>query len=551
MFNGVDFDFWLFTAGLGIFLFGMYHLENGLKGLAGKSFKRLLQRFTNRSWKGILTGTFVTAILQSSSLVNLLALAFLGGGILSLHNSLGIVLGANLGTTVTAWIVATLGFKLNVSELSFPLLAMGVLSYLLFDKRPFLKNLGTFLMGFGLLFLGLDYMKLAIEEVAAHIDLTRYASLGLWVFLLIGLVVTALIQSSSAMIVIVLSALNAGIIDLHQSVAMIIGASIGTTSTLILGSLKGSADKKRLSLANIIFKSVAGLVTYIFIDQLIFITVNYFNIQEPLMELVFLNTMINVIGIVIFYPFLTPFTKLLNQWFRKSEPVGECRYIATAIPDVPDVAIRALEQELKYIFELTHEYILACLRINNGAKPKGNIISNIVRTEVDPLERYNKLKRMEDEITEFYTQIQEQNLSEQEAGLLTDHMLRLRAMISAAKNIKDVIPNIRQIDESEDEGARDILNQLREFSIQKTNELAIFVREARPLKAEARWHEELETFHNQTMANLYKGIKTTARRDVPVSTISNAIKKTVSALEELVHSVAERKSFVEVHPASI
>lgn len=117
--NGIDFDFWLFIAGLGIFLFGMYHLENGLKGLAGKSFKRLLQRFTNRSWKRILTGTFVTAILQSSSLVNLLALAFLGGGILSLHYSLGVVLGANLGTTVTAWIVATLGFKLNKADLSF------------------------------------------------------------------------------------------------------------------------------------------------------------------------------------------------------------------------------------------------------------------------------------------------------------------------------------------------------------------------------------------------------------------------------------------------
>lgn len=539
--NGIDFDYWLFIAGLGIFLFGMYHLENGLKGLAGKSFKRLLQKFTNKNWKGILTGTFVTAILQSSSLVNLLALAFLGGGIISLHHSLGVVLGANLGTTFTAWIVATLGFKLNVAELSFPLLAMGVFSYLLFDKRPFLKNLGTFLMGFGLLFLGLDYMKLAIEDVAAHIYLTQYASLGLWVFLLIGLVVTGLIQSSSAMIVIVLSALNAGIIDLHQSVAMIIGSSIGTTSTLILGSIKGSADKKRLSLANIIFKTVAGLVTFVFIEQLIFVTVNWFNINEPLMELVFLNTMINVIGIVIFYPFLTPFTKLLNQWFRKSEPIGECKYIRNAIPDVPDVAIKALDQELKYIFDLTHDFMLSCLRIRSGVKQKSSILGNIVKVEINPIEKYKQLKQMEDEITEFYTRIQEQNLSEKEASLLAIYMLRLRAMISAAKNIKDVVENIRQIDESEDFAAQEILKLLQEFTSQKTAELKHYETEQGEVKPVTEWHYELERFYNTTIEHLYKSIKTQAKRDVPVSTITNAIKKTVSALEELSYSVLEHK----------
>jgi phosphate:Na+ symporter len=536
--NGIDFDFWLFIAGLGIFLFGMYHLENGLKGLAGKSFKRLLQRFTNKSWKGIFTGTFVTAILQSSSLVNLLALAFLGGGIISLHHSLGVVLGANLGTTFTAWIVATLGFKLNVAELSFPLLAMGVFSYLLFDKRPFLKNLGTFLMGFGLLFLGLDYMKLAIEEVAAHINLTQYANLGLWVFLLIGLVITALIQSSSAMIVIVLSALNAGIIDLHQSVAMIIGSSIGTTSTLILGSLKGSADKKRLSLANIIFKTIAGLITFIFIEQLIFITVNWFNIKEPLMELVFLNTMINVIGIAIFYPFLTPFTKLLNQLFRKSEPTGECRYIKNAIPDVPDVAIKALDQELKFIFDLVYDFMLSCLRIRVGTKQKSSILGTITKIEVSQLSNYNRLKRMEDEITEFYTKIQEQNLPEEEASLLAIYMLKLRAMITAAKNLKDVIENIRQMAESEDAATQEILKQLQEFASGKSAELKKYESDQQAVIAATDQHNELELFYNKTIENLYKSIKLNAKRDVPASTITNAIKKTVSALEELTLAVS-------------
>lgn len=531
--NDFNFDFWLFIAGLGMFLFGMSYLESGLKGLAGNSFKRLLQRFTNKSWKGILTGTFVTAILQSSSMVTLLVLAFLGGGILTLHHSLGVVLGANLGTTFTAWIVATLGFKLNVAELSFPLLAMGVFSYMLFDKRPFLRNLGSFLMGFGLLFLGLDYMKLAIEELTAHVDLASYAGLGLWVFLLIGLVVTALIQSSSAMIVIVLSALNAGIIDLHQSVALVIGSSIGTTSTLLLGSLNGTADKKRLSLANIIFKTVAGIISFLLIEQLIFITVNWFNIKEPLMELVFLNTLVNVIGIAIFYPFLNPFTRMLNRWFSKSESQGECRFIRNVIPDVPDVAIKALSRELSCIFDTTCTYIITCLRISNEEKQRHSLIENIVKIEVSPLEKYNQLKKMEDEISEFYTRIQEQHLTEQEAELLAKYMFRIRSLISAAKSIKDVSENLRQIATSGDAAALDILKDLHQFALTNVAELKKIQSDPESVKAQTNGTSEAEQFYHRTMDKLYRSIKPQASMKVPVSTVANAIKKTVSSIEEL------------------
>src|SRR5690606_30713179 len=188
-------------------------------------FKNLLQRFTNRSWKGILTGTAVTAILQSSTMVTLLALAFLGGGMIALKNAISIVLGANLGTTFTAWIVATFGFKMDIADFSFPFLAVGILSYLFLDSRPILKNTGGLLVGFGLLFLGLEYMKISIENVAGQIDLATFAVYGLWVFVLLGVIITALIQSSSAMIVIILSALNADLIDIYQSVAMVIGAN--------------------------------------------------------------------------------------------------------------------------------------------------------------------------------------------------------------------------------------------------------------------------------------------------------------------------------------
>jgi phosphate:Na+ symporter len=533
----VDFDLWMFIAGLGIFLFGMFHLENGLKGLAGNSFKKLLRRFTDKRWKGILTGSFVTAILQSSSLVTLLVLAFLGGGMISLQNSLGVVFGANLGTTVTAWIVATVGFKLNIADLSYPFLAIGSLSYLLLDKRPMLKNWGSFLIGFGLLFLGLDFMKTAIENVAGQVDLSLYANLGLWVFLLIGLIITVLIQSSSAMIVIVLSALNAELITIHQSVAIIIGANIGTTSTLIIASVNGTADKKRLAAANVIFNLIAGTVSFLLLKQLVYFTIHFLRIEEPLMELVFLNTIINLIGIVLFFPFIPALARFMNKQFRKSEPSGKSLYIKNVDPEVSDVALKALDNEISRVYSLVEEFILACLLIRKDEQYKPSGLKNIFRAEKNLLDTYNQLKSIEDEITDYYTQIQKFNLSESEADLTANYLIRLRSMIIAAKNIKDVIPNIKEMSQSEDSLAIEVLKRLRDFALQNLKTLNQLNKQGKNQEKTADLQSEYEKFYNLTVDFLFKSIRDKAPKGVSVSSITNAIKKIVSSLEELTNTV--------------
>lgn len=540
--SNVDFDFWVFIAGLGIFLFGMYHLENGLKGLAGNSLKKVLQRFTNRSWKGILTGAVVTAVLQSSSLVNLLVVAFLGGGIITLQNSLGVVFGANLGTTATAWLVATLGFKVDIADFSLPFLAIGTLSYLLMDSRPVLKHLGGFLIGFGLLFLGLDYMKIAVAGIAEQIDLSRYAGLGLWVFLLIGIIVTALIQSSSAMIVIVLSALNAELVDIYQAVAMVIGANIGTSSTLILASLKGSADKKRLALANVVFNLTAGAVTFLLLRQLVHATIYYLDIREPLMELVLLNTAINLIGILLFFPFLKPLGRFMRNRFKKSEPKGECIYIRNVTPQVADVAIKALDKELTHIFVLTQDFILSGLKVQEKDSRKSTSFwRGIIALKTDMLDKYQKLKKMEDEVTDFYTQIQEHILSEAEADLVALYMLKLRSLIYAAKNIKDVLQNIRTIDESDDQVAREVLSRLQAFASKKLQELADYASNGEDILHAEAWNKDLEQFYNETLNYFYKNIHTNQQKSVPASTMTNVIKKVVASVEELSLSVANKE----------
>jgi len=542
----IPFDFWMFLAGLGIFLFGMRHLEEGIKGLAGKSFQNFIKRFTNRSWKGILTGTFVTAILQSSSMVTLLVLAFLGAGMLSLKNALGVVLGANLGTTFTAWIVAALGFKMNIADFSFPFLALGILSFLFLESRPILKNLGVFLIGFGLLFLGLDYMKIALDTVADQIDLTAISQLGLWAFLLVGLVVTAMVQSSSAMIVIILSALNSGLIDIYQSMAMIIGANIGTTSTLLLGSIGGTADKKRLSFANVVFKIVPGVIIFIFLRESIDFIYNVFNVKDPLMELVLLNTLLNLFGIIIFLPFLGVIQKELKNRFKGHEPSGETLYIKNITTEFPEVALKAVKDELGLVYIYVQDFIQNCFAVTNG-NHKASGWKTIFQTAVNLNEKYDKIKRLEDELTTFYLQLQEQNLSEKESEQLTSNMIALRSLVYGAKDIKDVAHNIKFIIDSEDPLALEVLDKLRAFVKNKIDEIHLYIDvDATHAPTLNQMLESNESFYNEMITFLYQNVKGLSKKGVQVSTITNVIRQTVSSMNHICQAFMPNQITVEL-----
>lgn len=535
--ENTDFDFWMFVAGLGMFLFGMRHLEESLKALAGKSFRNLLQRFTNRNWKGIITGATVTAILQSSTMVTLLALAFLGGGMIGLKNAVGIVLGANLGTTFTAWIVATFGFKMDIADFSFPFLGVGILSYIFLHSRPFFKNLGGLLIGFGLLFLGLDYMKVAIENVAGQIDITAFAEYGLWTFVLITIIITALIQSSSAMIVIILSALNAGFIDIYQAFAMVIGANIGTTSTLVFISLGGNADTKRLMLAHVIFNVVTGTLIFFFIKPLVAMVYNVFGVTDPLMELVLLNTLLNFIGILLFYPFLGLFESFLNKRFISDVPEGETLYVKNISPKVPDVALEALDKELQQVYLYTREFIKLSFGIPEKEENHESQWKRLFASASGLMKKYEKLKRLEDELTTYYAQLQTENLSVQESSQLTASMMGLRSFIYAAKDIKDVLHNILFMMETEDETGEKVLERLRAVVNHRLDEIDRILEGEDLLDIPQNWHIENENFYNDIIGYVYGHIRDHHKKGVPISTMTNVIKQTVSSLDNLCSAI--------------
>jgi phosphate:Na+ symporter len=534
------FDFWKFFAGIGIFLWGMNQLETSLKAIGGKSFRNLLQKSTNTSLKGVLVGALITALLQSSSLVTLMVLAFLGAGVITLKNSIGIILGANLGTTVTAWIVATLGFKLSVADFSMPFLAIGSVLYLFNSSRPTLRNLGLFGVGFGLLFMGLDFMKTSIEAVAEQVDLRVFHAYGLWIYLVIGVVITALIQSSSAMVVIILSAMGAGVIELTEGAVLIIGANIGTTVTVGLGALKGPADKKRLALAHFLFNVLTGLLVFVFIRQLVQVTMDVFSISDPLMELVLLNTLINLIGILLFFPFISAAERWLKHRFNGSKEKGVFLYTQNVNPAVPEAALEALEKDIRMAFRHTLDFMGGVW--GEEIKVQGNkpIWKRIIDQPVDLMQQYAQIKEMEDELTRYHIMLQEENLTLGEAHKLTTLMLALRTIVYAAKDIKDVSHNIKDILETDDDMALAFYQDLKQYTFTFLEELKEYLDKDEVGEVAPEWLQRHDLQYKAWIAKLYSNIRH-HNPEFPVSTLTNVIKQVASSLDNMSSAVIHWK----------
>lgn len=244
-------EFWMLVAGLGLFLYGMSHLEEALKQMEGRSFKLFLQKNTKQKLRAIFSGTIVTGLLQSSSIVNLMVLSLVGAGILTMRNAMAVVLGANIGGTFNSWLVALLGFKVELNSITFPLIGLSGISLIVFNKKKNLNRIALFFMGIGMLFLGLQFMKESMDSLMKAFDFTPYLSYPSIVFLLLGFAITAVVQTSSATVVVVLTALYSHIIPIETAIAVVLGAELGTTVKLILGPLAVMQLKKGLPLETV------------------------------------------------------------------------------------------------------------------------------------------------------------------------------------------------------------------------------------------------------------------------------------------------------------
>ena len=409
------FDLWKLLAGLGIFLFGMYQLEDAVKALSGKAFRKIISHYTNGRLRAIGSGFLVTSILQVSSAVSLMVLAFVGAGIMSMENAIGVIMGANVGTTATAWIVAFLGFKLNIETFALPLIGLGGILMILFGTGSRIFHVSRLLIGFGFLFLGLDYMKVSVETLANGFDLSSIPDYGLWFYVIVGALLTALMQSSSASIALVLTALHGGLITFAIGAAMVIGANIGTTFTVLLGAIGGIPSKKRVALSHLIFNVVTAGVALLGIRGLIALVEVFFDIQaNSVMALALFHTLFNVLGVLLFLPFIGLLARSLVRFYPDRKAVLTV-FIDKTPTEVADAAIAALKKEIHHMLEECQLYNLRALSIDDKLVFDHDLpFEKNLKKKFTLDDLYENIKLLHAEIFAFYARLHTHKLDESE-----------------------------------------------------------------------------------------------------------------------------------------
>jgi len=314
----------LVFGGLGLFLLGMVVLTEGLRHLAGDALRRLLSQFTRTRLRGVAAGALTTAIIQSSSATTVTAVGFVGAGLLTFPQGLGIVFGANIGTTITGWIVAIVGFKLKLGLIVLPLVFLGVLLRLFSKTR--LRHLGWALAGFGLLFVGIDAMQQGMAQFQGAVtpaDFPDDTLLGRFQLVVIGIAITLVTQSSSAGVAGALVALNAGAISFPQAAAMVIGMDVGTTFTAVLATLGGSTASRQTGYAHVVYNLLTGTLAFFLLGPFALAVdpwVSGGNAGDAQIALVAFHTTFNTLGVLLVLPFTGLFARLIIRLVPERGP---------------------------------------------------------------------------------------------------------------------------------------------------------------------------------------------------------------------------------------
>jgi len=442
-----NFDVWKLLAGLGIFLFGMFLLEEAVKALSGKAFRRLIRLYTNGRLKAIGSGSLVTAILQSSSAVSLMVLAFVGAGVMSMENAIGVIMGSNIGTTFTAWIVATLGFKIKIESFALPFIGIGGVGLILWKPPTKLSQVSRLLIGFGFLFLGLDYMKGSVEAFAHNFDLSQIPDYGLWLYLLLGTILTALMQASAASIAIALTALNSKLITFDMGAAIVIGANVGTTITVLLGSIGGTPAKKRVAMSHLLFNVVTGVVAFLTLHGLVrFIQLFFDILSNSVVGLALFHTLFNIIGVILFFPFVGLLARLLLKLYPDRKTVLTV-YLANTPTEVTDAATAAMKKEVHHLLQECQLYNLRLLHIDEKLVfDQDSFFEKIKKKKISLIELYENIKLLHAEIFAFYSRLQAQRLEENEAKENERVVFASRNIMNSIKNFKGIQHDLEEFD---------------------------------------------------------------------------------------------------------
>jgi phosphate:Na+ symporter len=512
------------AAGVGLFLFAMYLVEESLKNLSGRSFKLFLQRITKNNIGAVAGGTIITGILQSSSMVSLMVLAFVGAGVFTMKNAMAIILGANLGTTIASWLVATLGFKTDIEVIAYPAVCLGGFLLILLGNHKKFKYISYFLLGFGLMFIGLSFMKTAMENQVQNFDFSQYASMPLIVFLIIGFLITLIVQSSSVTMALTLSALNAGAIGFPMAAAIVLGGETGTIIKILLSAIGGNASKKRVALGNLLFNIFITAIAFVLLKPILLLITDVIKIKDPLIGLVTFSSLINLLAIVLFLPVLDIFTKFLERFFKNTDG-NSAAFIGHASIAEPVTALDLFRRETNYFIHNSMLFNLELFKIDTIALKQSEYIkinekNNFEKKSIE--EKYEFLKQLQGEMQAFYLKLRTKLNSEQNSEL-SQLISAARSSMHAVKSVKDIGTNITNLSHS----SKDIKYQ---FFLHHKNETQHLYTKLNAFltKKEPTNFEELEMLFDTIQKNyttalntFYTEVQLTTVESIDITTVIN------------------------------
>lgn len=412
-------DILSFLGALALFLFGMKFMSEGLEKFAGDRLRKILSAITNNRFMGVLTGLFITGVIQSSSATTVMVVSFVNAGLMTLAQAIGVIMGANIGTTVTAWIISFVGFKVNIAAFSFPLLALGI--PLIFSKKSKLKSIGEFIYGFSFLFMGLSYMAQGatdmnfggiVANMLLQVNTEAFSTIVLLV--LVGMVMTMIVQSSSATMAVTLMLFDMNIpgFGLVQAAALAMGQNIGTTITALMASLTANTQARRAALAHTFF-NVFGVIVFLpFIHQACD-AVNWFvetvmGSDSNLYKLSAFHTGFNLTNTVLLIGFVKQIEMLICRILpmKETEEDYRLKYISGGLLSTSELSIVQAKNEIGVFAE-------RCYRMFG-------LVGTLLHTDnenefeklVAKIEKYEMITdNMEMEIAEYLSKVNDGRLS--------------------------------------------------------------------------------------------------------------------------------------------
>ncbi|MBN4066047.1 Na/Pi cotransporter family protein [Candidatus Amoebophilus asiaticus] len=355
---------------LGIFIYGMKVMSEGIQKVAGDNLRKILGGMTANRYMAVLTGFVVTGLVQSSSATTVMVVSFVNAGLLSLVQSMGVIMGANIGTTLTAWLITIFGFKVKIVSIAIPII--GLAFPFLFARRSKYKNIAEFVIGFGILFIGLDFLKDSVPDIKSNPEFlsfiasyTNYGFLSILIFIAVGALITVIVQSSSASLAITLVMVAQGWIEFDMAAAMFLGGNIGTTVTAILAAMVANIHAKRAALFHFMF-NILGVcwILFVFNTFLEFIDqfLHYFyqasafspdpevHKEVTTLALSIFHTTFNTINVALLILFVPLLAKLIIKMMPSKGELDEefhLNFIGTGLMDTPELSITEARKEIQ------------------------------------------------------------------------------------------------------------------------------------------------------------------------------------------------------------